>query len=532
MKFIVRLKYLFATALILLSLDIAGKGLLTPIPLKSTSSPYGYYEYLPQSYLESYDYSPMIIYLHGNEEKGNGSSDLSKILDNGIPKLIKGGNEYPFVILSPQSYNSFFNPETLNEFIDYATKVYRINISKIYITGIGNGGLSIWNYLASFPKNKLAAVVPIAGNGYKVAEKACEIKTPVWAFHGELDKIVNPNGSIGAIGAMQKCINSVSKLTLYPNTGHDCWSKTYNNSAGNDIFKWMLQFSSNSAKASKGNRPLPVVMSANPQSINEIGKLPAAIPENTGIKVIDKNTLLAIDRSVKTEYLYTIDTVGHVKAVKKVVFATHLSWEDITTDPSGNIYIADVGNRDNNRKNMQVYKIKNIQGQTSDRVNAEKIEFDLPDQTEFPPKEDNLNFDIQSCVYFNDSLYLFTKNRTTPFDGVIKLYRIPSKPGKCSATLVSSIYLGSEGFPPQYQISSAALSPDNKKLALLTSSRIWLFTEFNGSDFFKGKITQINLPIFSEKRALDFIDNNSVYFTDLNFRGKGANLYRLTLARE
>lgn len=31
------------------------------------------------------------------------------------------------------------------------------------------------------------------------------------------------------------------RLTIYPGVGHDSWSRTYNGSAGHDIYSWMLR---------------------------------------------------------------------------------------------------------------------------------------------------------------------------------------------------------------------------------------------------------------------------------------------------
>jgi len=32
------------------------------------------------------------------------------------------------------------------------------------------------------------------------------------------------------------------KLTIYPGVGHDSWTRTYDGSAGHDIYTWMLGF--------------------------------------------------------------------------------------------------------------------------------------------------------------------------------------------------------------------------------------------------------------------------------------------------
>jgi hypothetical protein len=219
-----------------------------------------------------------------------------------------------------------------------------------------------------------------------------------------------------------------------------------------------------------------------------------------------------------------------VKAVKQVIGATNLEWADVTKDNNGNLYIADVGNPRNHRKNLQVYKLPSPSNVDNERISPEKIEFSISDQEKFPPDERHLNFDLQSIVHFNDSLFLFTKNRTDPFDGIIKMYRISAAPGNHIAELRDSIFLGND-IPAQFQITSAAISPNQKNLVLLTHNKIWLFTNFKRSDFLKGKIILINLPLFSEKVAIAFKSDTEVYITDLAFRQiKEGGLYKIDLA--
>ena len=50
----------------------------------------GFYEYKPVDYsLNPLKKYPVIVFLHGIGERGNGTTELSKVLDHGIPKLIR-----------------------------------------------------------------------------------------------------------------------------------------------------------------------------------------------------------------------------------------------------------------------------------------------------------------------------------------------------------------------------------------------------------------------------------------------------------
>ena len=62
-----------------------------------------------------------------------------------------------------------------------------------------------WEYLAKYGNSQVAAAVPIAGEGRPAwATAGCALgDVPIWAFHGLLDDVVNPAGSIEPIEELQ-----------------------------------------------------------------------------------------------------------------------------------------------------------------------------------------------------------------------------------------------------------------------------------------------------------------------------------------
>ena len=58
-----------------------------------------YLLYLPQDYDKSDKKWPLILFLHGAGERG---SDLNLVKVHGPPKLIMQGEDFPFIIVSPQ----------------------------------------------------------------------------------------------------------------------------------------------------------------------------------------------------------------------------------------------------------------------------------------------------------------------------------------------------------------------------------------------------------------------------------------------
>lgn len=206
----------------------------------------GYYSYRPEEYYLHPDQKfPLLVFLHGSAEKGNGTTELSRVLTHGPPKLIAFGTDLPFIVVSPQlpSSQGGWSVSHIDELITRAKSENRVDTTRIYLTGLSMGGYGTWAYAVSRP-TVLAAVVPIAGAGN--TGQACAMRdVPVWAFHGDADGTVDVSGSVNMINALNACSPGPSvtpKLTIYPGVGHDSWTRTYDGSAGHDIFTWLLGY--------------------------------------------------------------------------------------------------------------------------------------------------------------------------------------------------------------------------------------------------------------------------------------------------
>ncbi len=193
-------------------------------------------------YLRPFENFPLLIFLHGKGEYSR-NGDLSIYKNGTIPDLIQDGQDFPFVIAAPQIDTGRWDTDFVDEFVDYIIATYRIDQSRIYMTGNSLGGVGTWEYAGDYP-DRLAAMVPISGHGDTL--EVCNMKNiPIWAFHNSVDKIVDTSGSIDMVEGINSC-NPTGKhepiLTIYPDQGHDAWIRTYDGSAGHDIYSWMLGF--------------------------------------------------------------------------------------------------------------------------------------------------------------------------------------------------------------------------------------------------------------------------------------------------
>jgi hypothetical protein len=258
---------------------------LTPRPVGTTGFPQGFYEYLPPSYHATGTTSPLLVFTNGYGENGDGSPEqLPNMLNAGIPRFINIGGwptDRPLVVLALQHHEEpgfdgsscdgvpwggscnmqiqhdnddlqpafCTTPYEIHDFIAYAVSHYNVDPKRVYVTGLSCGGFGIWEYLAKYHASlQVAAAIPIAGDGRPAwSGHECGLgSTPLWAFHGALDDVVNPQGSIEPLTALQACPGvpaDQAKLTVYPDRDHNSWDPAYSGSEGDDIYSWMLGFS-------------------------------------------------------------------------------------------------------------------------------------------------------------------------------------------------------------------------------------------------------------------------------------------------
>lgn len=247
--------------------------------------------------------------------------------------------------------------------------------------------------------------------------------------------------------------------------------------------------------------------------IRVITTLPSQIYESSGMIVINENEFWTHEDSGNSNHLYCLDTTGQIIRTLKISNASNVDWEDIARDNQGRIYIADAGNNNNNRTNLVIYRIPDPATITGNTVNAEIIRFVFEDQTQFPPPRTNRNFDVEALIWHDDSLFMFTKNRSTPFNGYSKMYVLPASPGEYTAILVDSVFVGPVN--NSGRVSAADIHPVTGELVLLTPTKMVSFSNYTGNRFFQGeRIDYIFINTPGQNEGLAFVTPNRLYMTE------------------
>jgi predicted esterase/flagellar basal body-associated protein FliL len=227
-----------------------------------------YWLFLPTNYEAQAQSSgaPLLLFLHGAGERGNEPADIDKVKTHGPPLLLDDADyakNFPCITVSPQCKNGFaWSPAQMMLLLDHIEKNYKVDKSRIYVTGLSMGGFGTWMCLNESPK-RFAAAAPICG-GAKAewAEKLTDI--PTWVFHGDKDNVVVPALSERMVEAVQKAGGKKIVLTLYEGEGHDSWTRTYNNQM---LFDWMFQQKLATVDAAEARRPVAWIAGA-PVAVN------------------------------------------------------------------------------------------------------------------------------------------------------------------------------------------------------------------------------------------------------------------------
>lgn len=260
----------------------------------------GLLEFTPPGYhTDSAKRYPVIIYFHGREAGGSGNStDLCKILwdgitgtgsslpplieGNGFPEEVKaGGKTYSFLVISPQfkAYNypkSFPSVDEVDQLVDYVVKTYRVDPSRVYLTGMSTGANMVIEYAAS--KKSLGKIAAIS------TASLCDsmnIKTNtsrdinaanlssnghgVWFMQCREDARCSIDIVTEWVNAMKVAGGRAPRFTMLddkdPNPDmhcaryeHNTWFRMYDADFridGTNLYEWFLQYTSQPGQPSK-----------------------------------------------------------------------------------------------------------------------------------------------------------------------------------------------------------------------------------------------------------------------------------------
>jgi predicted peptidase len=263
---------------------------------KGTGKERDYFVYLPPGHAKQKAW-PVMLFLHGNGERGDGKGELDYVLAHGPlyeAWILK--RDLPFIIISPQlpmfgqgqvDYIKNRTPaqipkrradgvdsredetgvrreepmrgttrddnlpdgpegpvdgwnlieEELLGMVDRTLRDFRGDPRRVYLTGLSYGGFGCW-HLAAKHAEKFAAVAPVVGYGHPAhAEPIARAKLPLWCFSGGRDFVVQAKYFYAVFERLETLGHRSARLTNHEDLGHFAWTRVY---GGNDVYDWML----------------------------------------------------------------------------------------------------------------------------------------------------------------------------------------------------------------------------------------------------------------------------------------------------
>ena len=188
--------------------------------------------FVPPSTEEPANGFPLILFLHGSEQRGDNPALLD---DLPILDFTEEDAGFPFVTVVPQCPSgTTWSPGVLKQVLDAVEAMVPVDRERVYLTGFSMGGFGTWQTAAAFP-GIFAAIAPLCGFS-DIPDAPVLAAIPVWAFHGAQDRNIPVTESERMIATLRR-EGADAQLTVYPDLAHDCWTMTYHDSR---LYLWFL----------------------------------------------------------------------------------------------------------------------------------------------------------------------------------------------------------------------------------------------------------------------------------------------------
>ncbi|HEY4290856.1 MAG TPA: carbohydrate-binding protein [Puia sp.] len=240
------------------------------VPINSTGGTEKAILHLPDDYGQTTTKYPLMVFLHG---VGEGSlTDPSTIYNSssagGPAYIIAHGSwpssfvnpvdkkSYKYIVVCPQAaYGTSTSAPALEVILSWLVKTYRVDESRLYLTGISAGGEGVLEYVGKIQASgqavsathKVAALIPMSAvmNAYyrgQYADNIVKDNVQLWGFGSATD--VHGANTLNLVLDVNADRPNYAISTAYSG-GHCCWEQFYNPTYrlnGKSIYEWALQY--------------------------------------------------------------------------------------------------------------------------------------------------------------------------------------------------------------------------------------------------------------------------------------------------
>jgi predicted peptidase len=241
---------------------------------------YNYLTFLPENYDSvQNELLPVIFYLHGSSVSG---TDINRLKRYGLPYFLDRGKKLDFIVVAPQCPwgKNWASENWLDTIYAEISANYRIDPSRVYLTGMSLGGFGTWELANRYP-HKFAAIAPLCGGAKdEWAENLTHL--PTWVFHGAKDKLV----SVVRSDRMVEALIAREAPVVYSRLaekGHDI-HRVYND---DNLYEWFKNFTRRPMDEDEKNslKPLPFIQITEILSPDTKDQYKLTVHENYQLKV-------------------------------------------------------------------------------------------------------------------------------------------------------------------------------------------------------------------------------------------------------
>lgn len=190
----------------------------------------------PAKYTQMAERWPLILFLHGSSLRGQ---NLNLVKEYGPTWVAEQRTDFPCVVLAPQCPQEedwLDKTELLAALLEDVFRKYRIDQDKVYLTGVSLGGRGTWQLAEQHPEY-FAAIAPLAAAKPIIPStwNQLMLSMPIWAFHGEKDKVAPLENDEALIRSLRKQGGS-PRFTVLSGQGHAI-AGVYKNQ---ELYDWFL----------------------------------------------------------------------------------------------------------------------------------------------------------------------------------------------------------------------------------------------------------------------------------------------------
>lgn len=227
----------------------------TSVVTNVNSNVAGFWQGIPARYGTTTKSYPLIVFIHGIGELG---TSLSRMNCCGLPRHMYtktfpanfsiGGVNHSFLVIAPQ-FKYRPTAAQVQSVIDFAKRRWRVDASRVYVTGLSMGGGSTFDWSAVYGQNA-AAIVPVCAGtkpSTTLASQVASKNLPIWGLYSTADAAIPEQWGkdwINWVDARNPAYASKTKLTIWTDVTHNgTWGRAFNPTTkvdGYNIYQWML----------------------------------------------------------------------------------------------------------------------------------------------------------------------------------------------------------------------------------------------------------------------------------------------------